>query len=96
MNKVLITATVIIKIIFLDLILPILDKLLQGYHVYLLVTEDHIYWACAAGIILLLPGFAELVYWLVIACQGTESNADICKWITFYNPITFHFGAWLK
>lgn len=95
MAEELVTITVATKNFFFELILPVVEKVLQGINIYLLFQNNDNYWAMATILIILLPGIAELLYWTVECCRGTSSNTKICKWIWGFGPFTFHIGVWM-
>ena len=94
MEEELVTLSVAAKNFFFDLVLPIVEKVFQGFNIYFLFMNSDTYWAVATILVILLPGMAELLYWTVECCRGTSSNGRICKWIWGFGPFTFHIGVW--
>ena len=70
-----------------DVLLPIVDKILDGLLIYHYYTDEKYVWMGTTLGAIALPGFLEMVYWLM-HCRSEDSRR-IIAWIVFFGPFTF-------
>ena len=86
-------AVLVIKVIFIDILLPILDKVFDGLTIYHFITNKDIWWAVATIGIIMMPGILELFSWTYSCCRGDTPTKTCFKWSVFFGPILYPFST---
>jgi hypothetical protein len=85
--------TLLFRVIFFDVIIPLVKFGLLIYSVVQLFDTGDSKWGAATVGAIIAPGLLEVVYWLMVCCCDHERRALYTpwKWILLFNPITFPF-----
>ena len=77
----------ILRTLFLDVLLPILDKVLDGFLIYQYYTASKFLWMATTIGAIALPGTLEMVYWLLNIRH--EPTLRVLFWTVCFGPILF-------
>ena len=85
-----------LRLILLDVLLPLFKLAMMIWTVYHLFTTGHPYWASAILGTLLAPGTLEMIYLICLWCSDKTGfrravASQPCLAIPFLLPITFPF-----